>query len=149
MPNIDKLFVKRSGSWKQPSSMLVNNPELEYVKQVWVKVSGVWVTVWERSGLPSASGHNSLVGRDEPDAHPISAITGLAEAIADAADKHYTHVQATPSSSWAITHGLGKYPSITVLDSSGQSVEGDVLYVDLNNVTLNFNSGFSGTAVFN
>ena len=74
---------------------------------------------------------------------------GLWENQASSGDKNYSHVQTTPASVWSVTHSLNKYPSVTVFDSSGNQVEGDVDYVNLNQVTLTFSSTFAGTATFN
>ena len=63
-------------------------------------------------------------------------------------DLNYTHTQ-TSSASWVIPHGLGKMPSVTVLDSSGNRVHGDVDYTDLNNLTITFNIAFAGVAYLN
>lgn len=63
-------------------------------------------------------------------------------------DLNYTHVQAS-SSTWVIAHSLGKIPSVTVIDSSGNKVNGDVTYTDLNNLTISFNTAFAGTAYLN
>jgi hypothetical protein len=58
----------------------------------------------------------------------------------------YTHNQAVPATTWTITHGLGRYPSVTVVDSAGSVVEGDVQYVSSNQITCTFASAFSGKA---
>jgi hypothetical protein len=65
------------------------------------------------------------------------------------ADLHYRHEQAAPATTWEIAHNLGKSPSIRVIDSSGQDVEGDYEDIDLNNVVLYFSAPFSGVAVLN
>lgn len=64
-------------------------------------------------------------------------------------DKNYFHNQASASASWNIAHNLGKKPSVTIIDSGGNQVIGDIVYVDDNNVTLNFTAAFSGTATLN
>jgi len=64
-------------------------------------------------------------------------------------DKNYLHVQGSPASSWNVTHSLNKYPAITIFDSSGNQVEGDVTYSSLNQVVLTFSAAFAGTATFN
>ena len=64
-------------------------------------------------------------------------------------DKNYFHNQASVSASWNIAHNLGKKPSVTIIDSGGNQVIGDIVYVDDNNVTLNFTAAFSGTATLN
>lgn len=64
-------------------------------------------------------------------------------------DANYVHNQGTASDTWTITHNLGKYPSITVVNSSGRVVVGDYEYVDTNNVKLYFAGAFSGIAYLN
>ena len=68
---------------------------------------------------------------------------------ADGGDKTYKHTQSIPSAEWTINHNLNKYPAVTVVDSGGSLVDGDVLYVDENNVTVRFAGGFSGEAHLN
>jgi hypothetical protein len=61
----------------------------------------------------------------------------------------YLHNQSTPSNIWNIEHNLDKYPSVTVVDSGGSVVEGEVDYIDRNNITLTFSGAFSGRAYLN
>ena len=61
----------------------------------------------------------------------------------------FVYPQLTPSAVWVIGHGLGNFPSVTVLDSSGNTVFGDITYTDANTVTLTFSAAFSGTAYLN
>jgi len=64
-------------------------------------------------------------------------------------DKHFQFIQAVPSNSWVIQHNLEKNPSVEVIDSAGSTVEGDVVYNDLNRITLTFSAPFAGTAFCN
>lgn len=64
-------------------------------------------------------------------------------------DWGYVHTQTSPSITWAITHNLNKYPSVTIVDSAGTVVEGDVAYSNTNSVVVTFSSTFSGKAYFN
>jgi hypothetical protein len=64
-------------------------------------------------------------------------------------DKYYRHVQGSASSVWNVVHSLGKRASVTVVDSGGTKVEGDVLYVNDNQVQILFNAPFSGEAFCN
>lgn len=61
-------------------------------------------------------------------------------------DTSYIYNQNTPSSFWDIFHNLGYYPNVTVVDSAGSNVEGDVAYVSQNHIQLTFAAGFSGRA---
>jgi hypothetical protein len=64
-------------------------------------------------------------------------------------DANYVHTQSIAADTWTVTHGLGKRPSVTVVTSAGDVVEGDIHYVDNNVVQLGFGSPFAGSAIFN
>lgn len=64
-------------------------------------------------------------------------------------DKNFVYSQSTPAAVWNIVHNLDKYPSVSVVDSAGTAVFGNVLYVSINEVTITFSGGFSGKAFFN
>jgi hypothetical protein len=70
------------------------------------------------------------------------------DAIADT-DKHYAHTQGVASATWNVSHNLDKYPSVTVVLSTGQKGYGDVTYVDENNLTISFAGAESGKAYMN
>ena len=57
--------------------------------------------------------------------------------------------QGVPASTWSVQHNLGKFPSITVIDTANTVVTGEYTYVDTNNVTLKFSAGFAGKAYLN
>lgn len=61
----------------------------------------------------------------------------------------YTFTQPTPSATWVVTHNMNKYPSVSIVDSAGNIVEGDTVYDSLNTCTLTFQGSFSGKAYFN
>ena len=61
-------------------------------------------------------------------------------------DAAYTFIQMSPSATWHITHGLNKKPSVTVIDSAGSLVAGEVVYTDDNSLVVSFSGGFSGEA---
>ena len=58
----------------------------------------------------------------------------------------YDHMQGAASSSWSITHNLGFKPNVTVIDSAGNIVEGEIAYTNSNSLTVSFQSAFSGNA---
>ena len=64
-------------------------------------------------------------------------------------DKTFVYNQAVPATTWTVQHGLNKFPSITVVDSAKTVVIGDYIYVDNNNVILEFSAPFAGKAYFN
>jgi hypothetical protein len=58
----------------------------------------------------------------------------------------FTYTQDQPSAQWTINHNLGLYLPVVVLDTSGDFVEGDVVYVDPNTIVITFSAPFSGVA---
>ena len=64
-------------------------------------------------------------------------------------DKTFVYNQVTSSYVWEIEHNLDKYPSVTVVDSGGSVVVGEIVYIDKNNIRITFASAFSGKAYFN
>ena len=66
-----------------------------------------------------------------------------------AADKNYVFIQSTPSATWTITHNLGKFPSVSVVDSANTVVYGDIGYIDNNSLTITFSAAFGGKAYMN
>jgi hypothetical protein len=61
----------------------------------------------------------------------------------------YTHTQGTLAATWNVVHNLGKYPSVSVVDSGGSVVIPNVVYVDANNVTVTFGAATSGKVYCN
>lgn len=57
--------------------------------------------------------------------------------------------QVEPSDLWLLTHRLGRFPSVTVIDSAGSVVVGDVQYVDADTITVRFSASFAGVAYLN
>jgi hypothetical protein len=45
-----------------------------------------------------------------------------------------------------INHNLGFKPNVTVVDSAGNIVEGEITYTNSNSLTVSFQSAFSGYA---
>ena len=62
---------------------------------------------------------------------------------------YHVHTQISASSTWEINHNLDKFPSVSIVDSAGSVVIGDVKHIDQNNVQINFTSGFAGKAYLN
>ena len=59
----------------------------------------------------------------------------------------YTHVQSSPSTTWTVVHNLGYFPGgVSVIDSAGTKVYGDITHSSNNQLVVNFSAGFSGKA---
>ena len=61
----------------------------------------------------------------------------------------YIHSEGQPNDVWIINHNLNTYCSVTVVDSGGNVVVGDVKYNSSSQITLTFDSEFSGKAYLN
>jgi len=57
--------------------------------------------------------------------------------------------QGVAATTWNIQHNLGKFPSVSVINNNNVMVNGEVKYIDNNNIQLNFSAGFSGKAYLN
>jgi hypothetical protein len=62
------------------------------------------------------------------------------------ANQRHIHTQSAVSATWTITHLLGGRPSVSVVDSSGTVVVGEVRYDSNTVVTVLFTTPFSGYA---
>lgn len=64
-------------------------------------------------------------------------------------DKSFVYIQSSATNVWEINHNLNKYPSVTVVDSAGSVVVGEVVYNNANKITVTFIGAFSGKAYLN
>lgn len=58
----------------------------------------------------------------------------------------YHHQQGASSAVWTIEHGLGFYPNVTVMDSGGSTVEGELEHLTENELRVTFSAPISGDA---
>lgn len=65
--------------------------------------------------------------------------------------KHDNFVFDQPSAliSWTIVHNMGKYPSVTIVDTAGDEVEGEVRHNSNNQITITFSAPVAGKAYLN
>jgi hypothetical protein len=57
--------------------------------------------------------------------------------------------QGNASKTWTVTHNLGKFPQVTVIDNVGDMVYGDVQYIDQNTLKITFSMPISGKCYLN
>ncbi|MBQ6756520.1 MAG: hypothetical protein IJP43_06215 [Oscillospiraceae bacterium] len=79
----------------------------------------------------------------------INGVELIGDKTSEDIKEFYRHDQLVASAEWTISHNMGKYPSVSIVDSGGNVVMGDVRYIDENTVTVRFNGAFSGTAYLN
>jgi hypothetical protein len=92
----------------------------------------------------SISGPRGLTGPQGP-----RGLTGPQGPVGLSATQTTVFTQAIPAAVWNINHNLGQFPAVDVVDSSGQIVEGDTVYVSSNAITLTFAGAFAGVAYLN
>ena len=61
----------------------------------------------------------------------------------------YRHTQNTAATEWHIEHNRGKYPSVSIVDSAGSVVIGEVEHIDINSLFVRFKYPFKGVAFVN
>ena len=96
-----------------------------------------------------ASGYESVPTMGVPESNSSGTSSGSSSGGSGGGDLTYTHTQLQPAEVWTIEHNLGKHPSVTVADSAGSVVMGDVEYLDRNTVQVTFMAAFAGTAHLN
>lgn len=64
-------------------------------------------------------------------------------------DKNYKHIQGIPANIWNINHNFDKYPSVSILDNSGNEIEAEVLHINKNSLVIHFSVELSGVAIMN
>ena len=102
---------------------------------------------------------NSLKGADgfnyiHPDSHSANMIIETEERQFISFDDKlklsgYIHDQIMSSTVWIINHTLDKFPSVSVVDTGGNLVMGDVEYITTSQLKISFNHEFSGKAYLN
>jgi len=58
----------------------------------------------------------------------------------------YQHDQTAPAAVWNVTHDIGLFPSVDVIDSTNTVVYADVQHISANQLTITFQSPTIGTA---
>jgi len=64
-------------------------------------------------------------------------------------DKTFEFDQGQPATLWTIQHNLNKFPSVSVVNNNNVVINGEITYIDNNNLTCTFSAGFSGKAYLN
>ena len=72
----------------------------------------------------------------------------VAWGASESEDKHFTQ-PFTFLDTVVVNHNLGKYPAVSVFDSSGSEIVGSVEYNDTSSATVSFTHPFTGTIICN
>jgi len=99
-------------------------------------------------GVETPLRHDTLVARNIPNQHSIDSITDLRETLNDI-QSTFVFEQGETSDVWRINHNLGKYPSVTLVDSANTQFVAQVEYIDENNCVVYMNGATKGKAYLN
>lgn len=82
---------------------------------------------------------------------PWNALPAVSDVSTNVETHHHTvnFTQDTPATDWVINHGLGRHPSVSVVDTAGSVVFGDVNYLSDNTIVVSFSSATAGKAYLN
>lgn len=62
---------------------------------------------------------------------------------------NYVHTQSVASATWTVNHNLNKFPSVTIVDTANDEVEGEVNHVSNTQLIIKFSAAISGKAFIN
>lgn len=99
-----------------------------------------------RPGSTTTTYVNDIISITTPTGTVDFGDSGTVTPVVIAPDLAYAHTQGTASATWTISHNLDFYPNVTVIDSAGTIVEGEIAYTSRNQVVLTFSAAFSGKA---
>lgn len=112
-----------------------------------------WLKSLKGSGNGGTSDYNDLDNKPDLSVYAlkteVSSIETRINNLARGSDLNYVHNQSQALATWLITHNLNKYPSVTVIDSAGSTVEGTITYISNEEIKIEFSSPFSGKAILN
>jgi hypothetical protein len=103
---------------------------------------------WSPSTALPAAGDDLLVIFDERET-PWAVVLAAPPGGGGGGDLSYVHTQVSAAATWNVVHGLGKYPSVSVVDSGGNELLASVVYVDANTLTVTFGAATSGKVYVN
>ncbi|WP_051221223.1 RES family NAD+ phosphorylase [Eremococcus coleocola] len=95
----------------------------------------------------TASSLGSLV--EEIESNSLDLIIDDLKSRLEISANNYVHTQQVASDIWEINHSLNKYPSVTIVDTSGNLVIGNVHYISTSKIVVKFSAPFSGVAYLN
>lgn len=90
-------------------------------------------------GIPSGGSPGEVIVKTED---------GTAWAAFEGADKNYTS-NFMPTDNLVVNHNLNKYPSVSVINTAGDEVIGNVTYLTLNSIIVSFSAPFGGRVTCN
>ena len=120
---------------------------------LYVWASDAWVNVGNISGPQGVQGFTGAQGTTGTQGATGTMLASTDDLVEGDTNLYFTtsrvayvHTQGAVSTTWTITHNLGFYPNVTVQDSAGNIVEGEISYLTSASLIATFQAGFSGKA---
>lgn len=88
----------------------------------------------EGEGVEGPAGTRGSVGPEGPEGPPATT---------------FVYPEGAPNTVWKILHELKRYPSVTVLDTAGDEVQGITVYNSNEELTITFSAAVTGEALLN
>jgi len=98
---------------------------------------------------PSAVGFSEDINDNNGSAGQVGQVLSKTINGVEWENRTFTFNQTVSTAVWVISHDIGMFPSVSVIDSVGNFVIGDVSYTDDRSLTLTFKSAFKGKAYLN
>lgn len=94
-------------------------------------------------GIPTGGNDGDVLYKNGDGDHEVRWAAPL-----EFSDKHFV-AEFIVSSSVAVNHNLNKYPSVSVMNTAGEEVVGQVDYLNTNQLVVSFAAPFSGRVTCN
>jgi hypothetical protein len=133
-PSVDDTYTFGDRTWRWDGT-------------VWVAVNGS--NLFHDAGVPSDSVGNEGDFYLDTSAGKLYGPKGASSWAVEELSlipKRFSFSQPVAATTWNITHDLDGFPSVSVVDSAGSIVVGDVEYNSTSSITVSFESAFAGTA---
>ena len=82
----------------------------------------------------------------EGDTTVVTVTTAGPQGPGDGGGAAYVHTQASPATTWTINHNLGFRPSVELLDSGSQEIDGAIAHPTVNQTVVTLNPATAGLA---
>lgn len=104
------------------------------------------VNVTEVSNTVTVTENGSSTTVTVPITSVVTATTAGPQGPKGEAGAGYNHQQSTASTTWTINHNLGFRPSVELLDSGSQEIEGEVSHPSVNQTVVTLTLATAGLA---
>jgi len=90
-----------------------------------------------------------ISGVDAINAQELTTLAQVQTIVSQIGSSTFIYTSGGAFLTWNISHNLGRYPSVTVVDLIGNVVNCSIQYVDANTINVSFTSAFNGKAYIN